>query len=84
MVREFRAGDGTWWRAWAVTLGRVEAVRDAGRSFGAYRDGWLAFECFDGGARKRLLRYPTDWFQLEEPALCALLDSATDVRRQGG
>jgi hypothetical protein len=77
-VREFHDRTGKSWRAWSVVPG-LRPGRDAKRYLGEYHGGWLCFEALDGSCRRRLPRYPTDWMNLDEPALDQLLGEAINA-----
>lgn len=78
-VREFRDRQGQAWRVWEVRPGIGRPLRDLHRYLGAYVNGWLAFGCLDNELRKRLPKFPPDWFQMSDRELEALLLSALDV-----
>ena len=80
-VREFVDSAGTVWHVWEVRPGKSRGSRGwAGLNMGAYEGGWLAFETWDGHARKRLPNFPAGWNELANDALQELLARADDVR----
>ena len=85
VVRDFRDDTGRAWRAWAVFPTGSLPLGYSARQLAEYEKGWLAFEALDGGARKRLPNFPSDWAALDDPGLRELLARATKVphRRHG-
>jgi len=66
---------------------RVENVGRLAAVAGALAGGWLCFETVapEGASlRRRLAPIPEEWTECQEPALCALLERASPVRRRKG
>jgi len=78
-VREFRDRIGQGWRVWEVRPGLSRPVRDLQRYLGDYVNGWLAFGSLDNDRRKRLPKFPPDWFEMSDRELEGLLATAIDV-----
>jgi hypothetical protein len=76
-VRDFVDANGVSWRVWPVTPEALQPKTAAEDYLGDYGDGWLCFE--STGERRRLPRYPTDWENLSDEALCTLLNAAAIV-----
>jgi hypothetical protein len=76
-VRDFVDPKGVSWRVWPVTPEALQPKTAAEDYLGDYGEGWLCFE--SAGERRRLARYPLDWENLSDQALCALLAAAAIV-----
>lgn len=83
-IREFRDASGTPWRVWAVTPG--QATTTSPRNLGDLRNGWLAFESLETGAKRRLVNFPADWMTMGDDELEQLLNTAAVARprKRGG
>lgn len=83
-IREFTDASGTPWRVWSVTPG--QATTSSPRNLGDLRNGWLAFESLETGAKRRLVNFPADWMTMTDRELEQLLDSAAVARprKRGG
>ena len=79
-IREFTDSRGVQWRVWAVTPEQMNRRTRSEAYMGEYRDGWLAFESFDGTERRRLPHFPTDWDQCAVDKLEALMQRAEVAR----
>ena len=81
-IREFTDSSGTSWRVWAVTPG--QATTSSPRNLGDLRNGWLAFESLETGAKRRLAEFPAGWTTLGDEDLERLLQAAAPARKRGG
>lgn len=77
-MKTFRDSQGA---AWTVFEVRRVVSSLAGRPVTppSVGGGWLCFE--NGSAKRRLLRFPDRWRELDESALCELLERATPAPR---
>lgn len=76
--RTFTDPSGRSWIAWDVYPGQASG-RAASALPDAFRIGWLAFE--SGTLKRRLAPIPADWLLLDDAALAACCDRATDAER---
>ena len=81
-LREFTDQAGKDWRVWEVKPGASGRKTNPERYLGEYFKGWLAFECLQEQARKRLPNYPADWFAMPDADLGRLLSPAVDVPKR--
>jgi hypothetical protein len=81
-VRDFVDVSGVSWRVWPVTPESLQPKTAAEDYLGDYGEGWLCFE--SGSERRRLARYPTDWENLPDAELAALLSAAAIVPARKG
>jgi hypothetical protein len=78
MLRNF-THQGTEWMVWDTRP--LSAAEVSGRMAVAqeFADGWLTFQCEQ--EKRRLAPVPSEWFELPETQLAALLEQAAPVRR---
>ena len=81
-LREFSDTAGRDWRVWEVKPGASGRRTNPERYLGEYVNGWLAFECAQDEARKRLPNHPADWFGMVDTDLDKLLPRAVDVPKR--
>ena len=81
-VRQLRDPAGRAWQVWRVTPSQARSREDAERYLGEYQAGWLVFEALEGGERRRLVSFPTDWQGLSDADLLGLLERAAPARRR--
>jgi hypothetical protein len=78
MLRSF-THQGTEWTVWDT---RPESNGEGSRRVAVAEEfaaGWLTFQC--DAEKRRLAPVPSQWFELPEPQLAALLERAAPVRR---
>jgi hypothetical protein len=78
MLRNFKH-EGTEWMVWDTSphaAGTAERRLSVATEFA---DGWLTFQ--SEAEKRRLAPVPSDWFDLPEAQLAALLERAAPVRR---
>jgi hypothetical protein len=78
----FKDSQGRGWRAWNVERARLESTQ-GDYLHERYREGWLVFEPEEGGERRRLTGYPSQWASLPPAELEALRDRAEVAARLG-
>lgn len=78
----FRDSQGRGWRVWNVERARLGSTQ-GDYLHERYRDGWLVFEPEEGGERRRLTGYPSQWASLPPTELEALRDRAEVAARLG-
>jgi hypothetical protein len=78
-IREFADARGSQWHVWEVPAEQLASRARPGTYAGEFEAGWLAFECADGGQRRRLPGYPRDWRSLSDAELDALCRQARPV-----
>ena len=76
-VRDFVDTNGVSWRVWPVTPEALQPRTAVEDYLGEYGEGWLCFESLS--ERRRLAGYPTNWENLSDAELCALLTAAAIV-----
>jgi hypothetical protein len=81
-LREFSDDQGRDWRVWEVKPGASGRRANPERYLGQYVNGWLAFECLQDEARKRLPNHPADWFGMVDTDLHKLLPQAVEVPKR--
>ena len=81
-LREFSDAGGRDWRVWEVKPGASGRRTNPERYLGEYVNGWLAFECAQDEARKRLPNHPADWFGMVDADLDKLLPRAVEVPKR--
>ena len=81
-LREFTDAAGKEWRVWEVKPGSSGRQANPAHYLGEYVKGWLAFECLQDEARKRLPAPPTEWFRMADVDLGELLPRAVDVPKR--
>jgi hypothetical protein len=81
-LREFSDTAGKDWRVWEVRPGASGRGTNPERYLGPYVNGWLAFECLQDEARKRLPNHPVDWFGMADADLDKLLPQAVEVPKR--
>ena len=81
-LREFSDAGGRNWRVWEVKPGASGRRANPERYLGEYVNGWLAFECLQDEARKRLPNHPADWFGMVDADLDNLLPQAMEVPKR--
>jgi hypothetical protein len=82
-VREFTDSAGKQWRAWDVAPDELNPrTKDEDYLAQLYFTGWIVFEAFDGGDKRRLYPIPRGWDQLPEPELEVLLRKAEIVPKR--
>jgi hypothetical protein len=81
-LREFSDAGGRGWRVWEVIPGASGRATNPERYLGEYVKGWLAFECLQDDARKRLPNHPADWFGMVDADLDKLLPQAAEVPKR--
>ena len=77
-MKTFRDSSGTDWTVFEVRR-NVSAKGDWSYLPSGYSDGWLCFE--SASAKKRLVRYPDNWREFNEPDLERLLQQAQPAPR---
>jgi hypothetical protein len=82
-LRELRDVSGREWRVWEVAREQLERARP-GTYAGEFEGGWLCFEAADGGERRRLPAYPSNWRSLTRAELETLLAQARPAARRRG
>jgi hypothetical protein len=83
-VRELRDRQGRAWRVWEVRPGLGRPLSELHRYLGDYVNGWLAFDCLDNDIRKRLPKFPSDWLQMSNREIEALIYQAVEVPKRKG
>lgn len=81
-LREFSDAGGRDWRVWEVKPGASGRRTNPERYLGEYVNGWLAFECLQDEARRRLPNHPADWFGMVDTDLDKLLPQSVEVPKR--